>query len=223
MCVHSKVAIWASIRLIFITWLCASLYCFFVIAVWAHAVRKCITSLAESNGLISSPHCFTIFIHDLKIAYFRHLNTVGFLTYITRPRWEVLFVRICVSKREAPIRLKPENDVLPFSMCASLPINMDSMCAMSKQDEIAVILQQELHSANQMPFFIRFVMSKPMPWRYWFEPSLVVWPVSKVVPHDRLTIILIWRESSAIPFCFPIGGPVIDPAINHKIAISLND
>lgn len=129
---------------------------------------------------------------------------------------------LCVSKRQTSICLKPENDVLPFSMCVSLPFNMNSMCAMSKQDEIAVILKKELHSADQMPLLIICVMSKLLLWRYRLDPSLFVWSISEVVPHDRLIIILISWESSAIPFVLSIE---ISQAIliNYKVAISLND
>ena len=97
---------------------------------------------------------------------------------------------------------------------------MDSMCAMSKQDEIAVILQQELHSVDQMPLLIISVMSKLLLWRYRLDPSLFVWSISEVVPHDRLIILLISWESSAIPFGFS-NKPAI--FINHEVAITLND
>lgn len=54
------------------------------------------------------------------------------------------------------------------------------------------------------------------------DPSLFVWSISEVVPHDRLIIILISWESSAIPFVLSIE---ISQAIliNYKVAISLND
>ena len=92
---------------------------------------------------------------------------------------------------------------------------------MSKQDEIAIILQQELHSADQMPLLIICVMSKLLIWGYSLEPSLFVWPISEVVPHDWLTIFLSSWESSTIPSWLSVKIPAI--IINHKVTITLND
>jgi len=73
-------------RLKFSSFSCTLFLCCFVIAVWAQVVCISMTSHAESLGLISSPHCFAIFINDLKPAHFRHLNTVGTMTSITGVR-----------------------------------------------------------------------------------------------------------------------------------------
>jgi len=98
---------------------------------------------------------------------------------------------------------------------------MDSMCAMSKQDEIAVILQQELHSVDQMLLPIICVMSKILLWRYLLDPSLFVWSISEVVPHDRLIIILISSYSPATPFEVSVSIPLV--LINREVAITLKD
>ena len=65
---------------------CTLFFCFFVIAVWAQVVCIFMTVHAESLGLISGPYCFTISVHDLEPADFRHLNTVGSMTSAPRVR-----------------------------------------------------------------------------------------------------------------------------------------
>ena len=67
--------------------LCTQFLCFFVIApLCTEVVCIFMTLHAESLGLISSPDSFTISVHDLEPAHFRHLNTVGILTNVTRVR-----------------------------------------------------------------------------------------------------------------------------------------
>ena len=73
-------------RLKFNSFSCTLFLCFCVIAVWAQVVCIFMTIHAESLGLISSPHCFAICIHDLEPAHFRHLNTVGTMTSFTGVR-----------------------------------------------------------------------------------------------------------------------------------------
>ena len=67
-------------RLKFSTFSFTLFLCSFVIAFWAIVVCMLMTSHAERLGLISSPHCFAIIVHDLEPAHFRHLNTVGTMT-----------------------------------------------------------------------------------------------------------------------------------------------
>ena len=64
---------------------CTHFLCSCVIASWAQVVCIFMAFHAESLGLISSPDSFTISVHDLKPAHFRHLNTVGSMTSVARP------------------------------------------------------------------------------------------------------------------------------------------
>ena len=65
-------------------------------------------------------------------------------------------------------------------------------------------------------------MFKFLFWRYRLDPSLSVWPISEMVPHDRLVISLCSCESSSRPYGISVETPLFI-FINHKVAITLKD
>jgi len=95
---------------------------------------------AEILSLICRPYCFAISIYNFEPAWVGHLNTVWSLTSATWV-WSVeQFISFWIPKWKASISLDPENGIAPFALCVCFPLNIDSIWAVSKQDEIAVIL-----------------------------------------------------------------------------------
>jgi len=116
--------------------------------------------IAEAFSLVRCPDNAAVFVLNPWESWVWHNEFIGPFTTVTRVGWPDQIISVLISNGETSILLKPQIQVVPFSVCVRRPYCFFASLIVSVEHKVSITLKCKLKFINFFMLVISFCESK---------------------------------------------------------------